>query len=92
MSGTTGLFFNKMNRSWVSFWKDDGNSCSKSFSLKKYGNAKACTMALNIARGLSGCCPTMKRLSALMTNKVLYFLFCPIELVVNTQLTVGVKL
>jgi len=37
----------KRSGAWVADWQDiDGNQCSKSFGSKKYGDAEACTMAI----------------------------------------------
>jgi len=40
-SGVTGVSYYKKSNFWVAKWNDaDGNQWSKSFSLKKYGNAE----------------------------------------------------
>jgi len=38
-SNHTGVYYNKRNKRWISFWKDEkGNQISTSFSIKKYRN------------------------------------------------------
>ncbi len=39
ISGFQGVSFHTLNNSWVARWCDnDGNKCSKSFSVQKYGD------------------------------------------------------
>jgi len=52
MTGFSGVFFNKKNRSWLSLWKEaDGNHCSKSLSSKNVAMPKLVPWLLNIDRG-----------------------------------------
>jgi len=47
MSGVKGVYFHKKFKSWIATWNDaDGNQCSKSFNLKKYGDNIAKAMAI----------------------------------------------
>jgi len=46
-SGVTGVSYYKNPRAWVAFWQDaDGNQWTKRFSLNKYGDNIAKTMAI----------------------------------------------
>jgi len=39
-SNHTGAYYDKRNKRWISFWKDEeGNQISTSFLIKKYGNS-----------------------------------------------------
>jgi len=46
-SGVTGVSYYKNPKGWVTTWHDgDGNQCSKSLNLKKYGNDYAKVLAI----------------------------------------------
>jgi len=42
-----GVSYDKKCKSWIATWQDaEGNKCSKSYSMKKYGGAEAKAMAV----------------------------------------------
>jgi hypothetical protein len=47
-SDTSGVFYSEKSNQWFATWVDDnGNACTKSFYVKKYGDTQAKQLAIN---------------------------------------------
>lgn len=68
-SGITGVCFIKTRNSWVATWQnEEGKHCSKTFSLKQYGNNKAKELAIAYRKKMEKTLPRYREALKHQTN------------------------